>query len=314
MTGVKSLYNAQEEIYELCKDISKSIGLERRVCYNLYHADEYDIFYSTRLYLQAPCGCCKTLPYIYPSNMEDMINKFEKIKRIDKRIRESIDELATMYDIDLLWILDSDSNYICNDDINNKFWEMSEDEIVEKYIKKYNNTNEEMMSGMRLGIMTEIIETPIVEFYDKNGGVYATYTDKKTEGRAIQRKILKAEQLVDYIDFSMLTEKQSERIVSICNHMISTAMWNMIFLFVDKEKDSEGNEKETIDSICNIGLRAKQALMKCTTEEKLIQLVKDYTSINVKISFDTYSNEVIYNGCEKKDNIEVFKDDTIEEN
>lgn len=309
MTGVKSLYNAQEEIYELCKDISKAIGLERRVCYNLYHADEYDIFYSTRLYLQAPCGCCKTLPYIYPSNMEDMVSKFEKIKRIDKRIRESIDELSTMYDIDLLWILDSDSNYICNDDINNKFWEMSEDEIVEKYIKKYNKTNEEMMSGMRLGIMTEVIETPIVEFYNKNGEVYATYTDKKAEGRAIQRKTLKKEQLVDYIDFNVLTENQAERVISICNHAISTTLWNMISLFVEKE-----NYREGINSTCKIGMRAKQALMKCTTEEKLNQLIKDYTSVNVNISFDTYSNEVIYNNCNKKDNIEVFKDDTIEEN
>lgn len=138
MKRLCNLENAQMDLIGICKEISDKLGLKNKISYKLYHEGEYDVIYVPRFYLKAPCGCCDTLPYVYPTNIDDMVEKFKKIVYIDKKIREQIDEFSYMYTIDLLGIFNSDSNYVCNDEINNKFWNMDSDEIVQKFIDKWN--------------------------------------------------------------------------------------------------------------------------------------------------------------------------------
>lgn len=136
---LSNLQDAQMDLIELCKELSTRLGLDKNaISYKLYHEGEYDILYVPRFYLTAPCGCCDTLPYIYPTNIADMIEKFKKIIYIDKQIRQQIDELNLMYTIDLLSIFESKSEYIYNDEINDKFWNTDSDEIIKRFIDKWN--------------------------------------------------------------------------------------------------------------------------------------------------------------------------------
>lgn len=136
------LFSAQSKIFNLCENISDSLNNEKKrsVLWKLYIPEEYGIFYEYELYLAAPCGCCKTLPYIrYDKNTSYslVLDRFRFINYIDKKIRSSIDEYRNEYTIDLMFIFDEDSDFTYLKNYENLF-KMDKDEVVKRFIDWYN--------------------------------------------------------------------------------------------------------------------------------------------------------------------------------
>lgn len=145
-----SLYSTQEKLYETCQEFKRLLGGEGapNIGYELYHEDEFSVEYKLRFFIIAPCGCCKSLPYIYPTNTEDMLVKFRKVYEISKVIRQDIDEFGVQYTIDLLGVLKhktygrADSEAIAwNSVLLDEFWSIPNEDIIKKYKKRYYKIN-----------------------------------------------------------------------------------------------------------------------------------------------------------------------------
>lgn len=140
---LRNFYQSQIELLDFCKELDSKLGLKNKISFKLYLEDEFSVLYEPRFYLKAPCGCCSTTPYVYPSNIEEMVEKFEKIIYIDDEIRKQIDELEVMYSLDLLNIFGNNSEYAGNEEIEEIFWKMDSDEIIELFAKRWNELLEE---------------------------------------------------------------------------------------------------------------------------------------------------------------------------
>lgn len=137
--GDLNLEIAQNNYLDIANKLSEKIG--KTVMFEL-HRGEFELIYKVRYYLTAPCGCCRTTPHVYPSNFDDMLNKFKKLSELDMMIRkdpEFKEEYGVMYDLDFFdSVFDElEVDYLYNKEQLERFYSMDNNEIIDRFKKEY---------------------------------------------------------------------------------------------------------------------------------------------------------------------------------
>lgn len=144
--GDLNLEIAQNHYLEIANKLSEKIG--KTVLFEFYRG-EFELIYKVRYYLTAPCGCCRTTPHVYPSDFEDMLNKFKKLSELDTIIRKNTEfeeEYGMMYNLDLFdSVFDElEVDYSYNKEQLERFYSMDNNEIVDRFKKEYYKYMEEV--------------------------------------------------------------------------------------------------------------------------------------------------------------------------